>query len=118
MSLSQTDYKSTKILENYPDKIPVILHRDPKSNMPDIDKKKYLVPMELTLGQFIYVIRKRMKLPTEKSMFLFVDNVLPPTGEIMSVIYESHKNKDDNFLHMTYTGENCFGEYVSKHCSS
>ncbi len=50
------------------------------TNIPDIDKKKYLVPADLTVGQFVYVIRKRIKLPAEKAIFIFIHNVLPPTG--------------------------------------
>lgn len=41
---------------------------------------RYLVPADLTVGQFVYVIRKRIKLSAEKAIFIFVDNVLPPTG--------------------------------------
>jgi GABA(A) receptor-associated protein len=33
------------------------------------------------VGQFVYVIRKRIKLSPEKAIFIFVKNVLPPTGE-------------------------------------
>jgi hypothetical protein len=33
------------------------------------------------VGQFVYVIRKRIKLSSEKAIFIFVDNVLPPTGK-------------------------------------
>ena len=42
---------------------------------------RYLVPADLTVGQFVYVIRKRIKLSAEKAIFIFVDNVLPPTGK-------------------------------------
>lgn len=41
---------------------------------------RYLVPADLTVGQFVYVIRKRIKLSAEKAIFIFVDNALPPTG--------------------------------------
>ncbi|XP_026415578.1 autophagy-related protein 8C-like [Papaver somniferum] len=43
------------------------------------DKKKYLVPADLTVEQFVYVIRKRIKFSAEKAIFIFVDNFLPPT---------------------------------------
>ncbi len=59
----------------------VIVEKAEKSDIPDIDKKKYLVPSDLTVGQFVYVIRKRIKLSPEKAIFIFVKNVLPPTGE-------------------------------------
>ena len=41
---------------------------------------RYLVPADLTVGQFVYVIRKRIKVSPEKAIFMFVKNVLPPTG--------------------------------------
>ena len=58
----------------------VIVEKAEKSDISDIDKKKYLVPADLTVGQFVYVIRKRIKLSPEKAIFIFVNNVLPPTG--------------------------------------
>jgi GABA(A) receptor-associated protein len=52
------------------------------------------VPADLTVGQFVYVIRKRIKLSPEKAIFIFVDEVLPPTAALMSSIYEEHKDED------------------------
>jgi len=86
----------------------VIVERAEKSDIPTLDKKKYLVPADLTVGQFVYVIRKRIKLNAEKAIFIFVNNVLPPTAALMNAIYEEHKD-DDGFLYVTYSGENTFG---------
>ena len=72
-----------------------------KSDIATIDKKKYLVPADLTVGQFVYVIRKRIKLSPEKAIFIFVDEVLPPTAALMSSIYDEHKD-EDGFLYITY----------------
>jgi GABA(A) receptor-associated protein len=48
------------------------------------------VPSDLTVGQFVYVIRKRIKLSPEKAIFIFVKNVLPPTGKTMAcLLYEA-----------------------------
>ena len=44
---------------------------------------RYLVPADLTVGQFVYVIRKRIKVSSEEAIFMFVKNTLPPTGETM-----------------------------------
>ncbi len=52
------------------------------------------MPADLTVGQFVYVIRKRIKLSPEKAIFIFVDEVLPPTAALMSSIYEEHKDED------------------------
>ncbi|CEP01388.1 Autophagy-related protein [Plasmodiophora brassicae] len=100
--------ESQRIRDKYPDRIPVICEKSPKSDISDIDKKKYLVPSDLTVGQFVYVIRKRIKLEPEKGIFIFVNNTLPSTSALMSKIYEEQKSPD-GFLYVTYSGENTFG---------
>ncbi|XP_057463895.1 autophagy-related protein 8C-like [Actinidia eriantha] len=100
--------ESSRIREKYPDRIPVIVEKAERSDIPDIDKKKYLVPADLSIGQFVYVVRKRIKLGAEKAIFVFVKNTLPPTAALMSAIYEENKD-EDGFLYMTYSGENTFG---------
>jgi len=97
-----------RIKSKYPDRIPVIVEKAPKSDAPDIDKKKYLVPSDITVGKFVYEIRKHMKLSSEKAIFLFVNNTLPPTAALVSTIYERYKD-EDGFLYITYSGENTFG---------
>jgi len=79
----------------------VICEKVENSDIPTIDKKKYLVPADLTVGQFCYVIRKRIKLEPEKAIFIFVNEVLPPTAALMSSIYEEHKDPD-GFLYISY----------------
>ncbi|KAG6579417.1 Autophagy-related protein 8f, partial [Cucurbita argyrosperma subsp. sororia] len=106
--LEKRKAEAARIREKYPDRIPVIVEKAERSDIPSIDKKKYLVPADLTVGQFVYVIRRRIKLSPEKAIFIFVDNVLPPTGAIMSAIYEEKKD-EDGFLYVTYSGENTFG---------
>ncbi|KAJ6256603.1 ubiquitin-like protein atg8, variant 2 [Drechslerella dactyloides] len=93
--------EAERIRQKYTDRIPVICEKVEKSDIATIDKKKYLVPADLTVGQFVYVIRKRIKLSPEKAIFIFVDEVLPPTAALMSSIYEEHKD-EDGFLYITY----------------
>ena len=101
--------ESTDIKKKYPSRIPVIVERYNKcKNICDIDKNKYLVPEDLTLGQFIFTIRKRLKLTPEKALFVFINNSLIPSNLFMSEIYDKNKN-EDGFLYVNYTGENTFG---------
>ncbi|XP_048132179.1 autophagy-related protein 8B-like isoform X3 [Rhodamnia argentea] len=100
--------EAARIREKYPDRIPVIVERADRSNISDIDKRKYLVPADITAGQLVYVVRKRIKLSPEKALFIFVKNTLPPTASLMSAIYEEFKD-EDGFLYLTYSGENSFG---------
>ncbi|KAJ4789952.1 Autophagy-related protein [Rhynchospora pubera] len=106
--LEKRQAEAARIRDKYPDRIPVIVERAERSDIPEIDKKKYLVPADLTVGQFVYVVRKRIKLSAEKAIFIFVKNTLPPTAAMMSAIYEENKD-EDGFLYMTYSGENTFG---------
>lgn len=107
-SLEKRKSESRRIRAKFPDRVPVIVEKAAGSDIPDIDKKKYLVPEDLTVGQFVYVIRKRITLPPEKAIFVFVNNALPQTASLMSQIYETHKS-EDGFLYITYSGENTFG---------
>lgn len=107
-SFEQRKGESTRIRSKYPDRIPVIVEKAEKSTLGDIDKHKFLVPNDLSVAQFVYIIRKRLKLTPEKAIFLFVNNNLPPTSESMSVIYKNFKD-DDGFIYFLYNGESTFG---------
>ena len=101
--------ESTNIRKKYPTRLPIIVERYNKcKNINNIDKNKYLVPDDLTLGQFIFTIRKRLKLTPEKALFVFVNNSVMPSSLLIKEIYEKNKDKD-GFLYMNYTGENTFG---------
>ncbi|KAH0504535.1 Gamma-aminobutyric acid receptor-associated protein-like 2 [Microtus ochrogaster] len=64
--------ESAKIRAKYPDRVPVIVEKVSGSQIVDIDKRKYLVPSDITVAQFMWIIRKRIQLPSEKAIFLFV----------------------------------------------
>lgn len=108
-SFNKRKEDASRIISKYPDRIPIIVQKSKHGGtIPMIDKKKYLAPSDLTMGQFIFVIRKRMRLPPENALFMFVNNIIPPTASTLSSIYENQKD-DDGFLYFTYSGENTFG---------
>ena len=107
-SFDKRKLESQKILLKYADRIPILLERTANNNIPLIDKNKYLVPQNITVGQFCFIIRKRISLPPDQAMFLYINNILPPTSALMSSIYEEYKDPD-GFLYIVYSGENTFG---------
>jgi len=107
-NLEARKMESQRMRDKYPDRIPVIVKKALSSDLPDIDKKKYLVPTDLTVGQFIHVIRKRIKLQPEKAIFIFVNSIMPPTASLVSQVYQDQSD-EDGFLYFTYNGENVFG---------
>lgn len=107
--------ESTSIKNKFPGRIPVIVEvaSNTSKDIPIIDKNKFLVPGDLTLGQFIFIIRKRLTLPSEKALFVFVNNSLPLTSQLMRELYTHHKD-NDGFLYIKYASENTFGKKLKK----
>lgn len=68
--------------------VQVIVEKAPKARIRDLDKKKYLVPSDLTVGQFYFLIRKRIHLRPEDALFFFVNNQIPPTSATMGQLYQ------------------------------
>uniref|UniRef100_A0A0X3Q9S1 Gamma-aminobutyric acid receptor-associated protein-like 2 n=1 Tax=Schistocephalus solidus TaxID=70667 RepID=A0A0X3Q9S1_SCHSO len=99
---------SAKIKRKYPHRIPVIVERHPYSKIADLDKHKFLVPDDITVAQFMWIIRKRIDLTSEKALFLFVGDVMPQASVTIGQLYEDHRD-DDGFLYAHYSGENSFG---------
>jgi GABA(A) receptor-associated protein len=102
--------EAARIVAKYPDRIPIICEPNLQhnSNLPIIDKNKYLVPIDLTVGQFLFVIRKRLKMHYEQALYLFVNGSIPPTSELVQNIYHTQRDTD-GFLYFTYNCENTFG---------
>ena len=100
--------ESHRVKDRYPDRVPVICEGDPKTGTITLRKMKYLVPDTLTVGQFVYVLRRQMTLRPEEAVFLMINNILPPTAALMSQIYNEHAD-EDGFLYAVLTKENTFG---------
>ena len=99
-----------KIRKQFPDKIPIICEKDPKSKIRDIDKTKYLVPNDLTVSQFSFMIRKRIEIEKEEAFFLLVNGRKQMTGdETLSEIYDKEKDPEDGFLYICYASELTWG---------
>ena len=102
--------EAANIRGKYPDRVPIIVEKSISSDIVLIDKNKFLAPADLTLGQFMFIIRRRMKLPPEQAIFVFIRNHIPMQSILLSSLYNEFKD-DDGFLYITYAGENTFGAF-------
>lgn len=101
--------ESAKIREKFPNKIPLIAEKGKNTKLNPADKKKYLIHEDMTLAQFIVVLRKRLTLNHTEALFVYVgDNTLATASTPIIQLYESHKDPD-GFLYLTYCSENTFG---------
>lgn len=100
--------ESKNILSKYPTRIPIIVEKHEKCLFGEINKKKYLVPKDLPMNQFTFIIRKRIKLEPSQTLFIMVNDSLVSSNELLGEIYETKKD-EDGFLYMKYSSENTFG---------
>jgi len=102
--------ESSRLLEKYPERVPVVIERDENSkHLTIIDKNKYLVPKDLTMCQLLWVIRKRMLIRKEQAVFLLSEaGILFNGTDHISYVYENNKDLD-GFLYLRYANENTFG---------
>jgi GABA(A) receptor-associated protein len=99
--------RSFNLLKKYPDRIPIICTTGDK-NLPKFKKTKYLVPRNIILVEFIYLLRKQINLPREMSMYLLIGPNIQVSSQLVSRIYEEYKDRD-GFLYVQCFGENTFG---------
>jgi GABA(A) receptor-associated protein len=111
-TLEKRKVEADRIRKKYPDRIPIICQKVKGSDVPEIDKKKYLVPADLSCSQYLYVIRRRIKLAPDQAIFLFVNNTLPPAAATVSQVYKDNVD-EDGFLYFFYSGEETFGNNFS-----
>ena len=95
--------ESGRMLYKYRDRLPIICEKYPNSSkIPDIKKHKYLAPMELTIGNFIYIIRQNIEgIQSNTALFLCINDFIPPTSVSMITLYEKYKY-NDGFLYINY----------------
>ena len=108
-SFEKRKAESDRIREKHPDKIPIIVERSGNPDLPQMEKKKFLVQSEVTVGQFLFNIRKKIGINSSQSLFLFVDNnITPGINSTLESIYKKHVDAD-GWLYITYCAENTFG---------
>jgi GABA(A) receptor-associated protein len=110
--LDKRKAESARILKKYPDKIPCIVETYTKTDF-ELDKNKYLIPCDLNMGQFVYVLRKRIKLSSDEATFLFIYNennkpILSSSTQLIKTVYDEHK-MNDGFLYCIISKESTFG---------
>ena len=99
-SLAKRVAESQKIISKWPGRVPIIMEKAPQSRLAELPKSKFLCPADYSVQQFIGNIRKKVDLPKDVALFMYVNGVDLVSGDnIMSTIYEQ-KRDEDGFLYI------------------
>ena len=91
----------------HPHRVPIVMAQHEGCPY-TLDKTKYLVPDDLTAQQFLYVLRKRLRLRASEAMFLMCGASLVPGNATAQELHAKHAD-DEGVLRLTYSAENVFG---------
>ena len=103
--------ESNRIRLKYPNRIPTLIY--PKSHQePQIDKNKYLVPLDLMLSSLIAVVRSRLGLTKEKVILFIIKKgtqvFIPHGDQLIGFLYDMYRD-ENGFLFINYFIENAYG---------
>ena len=97
---------SNKIINKFYSRVPIIV--DSKIIL---DKNKFIVPRDMIIAQFMYILRKKLDVNPGEAVFLLCRNNIVMTSDSINTIYERYK-EEDGFLYLIITKENTFGNYI------
>ncbi|XP_057664839.1 microtubule-associated proteins 1A/1B light chain 3C-like [Diorhabda carinulata] len=103
------------IKNRFPTKIPIIVQRYHKeTQLPPLDKAKFLVPQDITMSQFQIIIRNRIRLNPQQALYILVNNKSMTSLTLtISQVYAEHANAN-GFLYITYASQEVFGNCTTK----
>ncbi len=97
------------VKHKYPKCLPVVII--PRDKNLKLERLKFLVSQDITVGQLMIIVRRKVcKLESHQALYMFVNNVVPPSGELLLDVYSQHKNKDNDMLFVDLYLENTFGK--------
>lgn len=110
--------ESRSMLSRYVGRVPLVIEPSEPS-IPQIDKRKFMVPRDLSTSQLAYIVRRRLNLSPREALFFFYQNRsrLMWGSQEIGPIYDAHK-ADDNFLYLNYAMENAFGNASARATSA
>jgi len=104
---------SNKLMEKFEGRIPCIVEKSRNwgsRNLESIDKRKFLIPIDITMSNMALVIRRRTKIPAETALIFYVGErqIIPKMSDTFDILYANNKSSD-GFLYISYSIEKVFG---------
>ncbi|XP_030749030.1 microtubule-associated proteins 1A/1B light chain 3C-like isoform X2 [Sitophilus oryzae] len=98
------------IRNRFPEKIPVLIKKYHKeTQLPPMDKSKFLVPNDITLSQFQTLIRQRMQMPKTQALYFLVNEKSMLSQSLtLGQVYAEYCGPN-GYLNITYASQEVFG---------
>lgn len=104
----KTEFEKTSA--KFPKYVPVIVENSLTDTViPQLKHTKFLAGKNITVGQFLTLVRNRVNLKSDQAIFIFINNTLPPLGKLMSEIQKEFADPIDGFVYFLLAGESVFG---------
>ncbi len=112
-NISFNTSKIEKLIQKYPDKVPIFVNVNPNSkNRLELYKNKYLVPRDLNSSLFLQILKKKTNIDKNDSLYIFIKNnketIMLNLTLTCGEIYNQYLN-EDKCLHLMLCKENVFG---------
>ena len=106
-TLEQRKNEAKTLSSKYPDKIPLIINECPEDYKYRV-KRKMLLPIDMTLGQFMFSIRSKFNINKDESLLIFIGKTMPKSSTLISELHKQYKD-EDGFLYVSIIKESVFG---------
>lgn len=101
--------KARDVAQKHPTKIIVVVHRSAGTVL-KLRRRKFVVPCEVTLSEFVCIVRKHSALMPSEAFFLFEKTSRRMVSGSSTIQELALRHVDgDRILHMEYCTENAFG---------
>lgn len=115
-SLEERRENAQALIKKYNGRIPVVVSVIYNSKLPTIEQKNFLVTTDMTTRQFTMLLRKKLRLSENQSIFMFAETasktyILVTCCDTLGELYEKYKNID-GFLYIYYGEDSVFGSSV------
>lgn len=109
---AQRKFEVRKVICRFPDKVPLIIERRYSVDIPKVRKSRFLAPLDLTIGQLIFIVRTRMCQSFEHDIYLYVDDRMLQLHQLVGDIYPMFKDREDGFLYLSYSNKKPLDLYL------
>jgi GABA(A) receptor-associated protein len=111
-TLEQRLEEYQRVINKYADRIPVIIEQFPnfyEKCFFSLEKNKYLIPIDFTIGQFMFLIRKQMKVDSLYVIYLLINDTIPSVSSSFGNLHKQYLDAEDGFLYIVMKNELTLG---------